>query len=322
MENQPMATCKKCLHTEDELMAKSWAITKQNWWHLLKLILFPILVGVVYALVSFILGWIGVALDNSVVSTIMGVLVGILSFMFSLYMIWAMFAMAYGVFYLEDKLSLWQIYTRVLGKIFPLIWIYIIFIALIIPGYLLFIVPGVIMLVWFSMSFYVCLDDGTWGVAALWKSKELVKGLWWSVVARYMVVSVLMIIVIYTTVYVLGVAGLLLGLLTSLLGSVGAIVMAVAAFIGYIIYLLIVFALMLYFHVYFVQVYKSIKETKGDIVVKENKTLSVVIAVWAVIFIVVVPLILFIGPFALGGLFELLDTAGADNILRSLSSIY
>jgi|GEM_PF-3593210 len=322
MENQPMASCKKCLHTEDELMAKSWALLKQNWWHLLKLILFPLLVVVVYALISFILGWIGVAVDNSVVATIVSVLVAILSFIFSLFMIWAMFALAYGVFYLEDKLTLWQIYTRVLGKIFPLIWIYLIFIALIIPGYLIFIIPGVIMLVWFSMAFYVCLDEGTWGVAALWKSKELVKGLWWSVVARYMVVSILMVIVMYAAVYVMGVLGLLLGLVASLLGGVGAVIMAIAAVIGYIIYLLVMFGLGLFFQVYFVQVYKSIKETKGKVTVKENKTLTVIIAVWAVIFIVVVPLVLIIGPFALGGLFELLDSAGFDNILRNLSLIY
>ena len=98
--------------------------------------------------------------------------------------------------------------------------------------------------------------------------------------------------------------------------------MAIAAVIGYIIYLLVMFGLGLFFQVYFVQVYKSIKETKGKVTVKENKTLTVIIAVWAVIFIVVVPLVLIIGPFALGGLFELLDSAGFDNILRNLSLIY
>ena len=322
MENQPMASCKKCLHTEDELIAKSWLLVKHNWWHLLKLILLPIAVTVGYYAISLLLGWIGTQINNDIVSLIIGIVVGIMTLLYFLYYIWAMFAFMYGVFYLEEKLSLWKIYTRTLSKIFPLIWIYILFVALVIPGFMIFIIPGILLLVWFSMAFYVCLDEGTWGLSALWKSKELVKGFWWSIIGRFTTVQVLMVITIYTMMYILGLAGIILGLISSVLGGAGIIVMGIAAVIGYIIYFAIMMLLAIFAQVYFVQVYKSIKEVKGEVKVKENKTINVLIIIWLVVLVVIIPLVLiFFGLASFGGLFEALDSAGLDNILRELSLI-
>lgn len=315
MENQPMATCKKCLSTEDELMAKSWQLTKQNWWYLLKLLLLPVIFIVLGQVISWVLVWLGAFIDNGTVMMIIGIIAAIVVLIMSLLAVWGQFAFAYGIVHIEKSLSVVTIYKNVLGKILPLIWMVILIAALLIPGYLIFIIPGVIMMIWFSMSMYVCLDEGTWGLSALWKSKELVKGYWWSIIGRFLTMYGLMMIVIYACMFVLALGGSILALLASLLGSAGAILAIIGAVIGYAIYFIVMILVGLFASVYYVQIYQSIKAVKGDVKVTENKTVNVLIIVWLVVLVILIGLFMIFGMAAIGGLFESLDSMDVDNLL-------
>jgi len=315
MESQPMASCKKCLPTEDELIAKSWLLTRQNWWYLLKLILVPVILVVVGQLLNVLILWLGSLADNGTVMAVVGILAAIITFLFMLVAIWGFFAFAFGVVHIENKMSLWQIYTRSAGRILPLIWTSLIIIALVVPGFAIFIIPGIILMVWFSLAQYICLDEGTWGLAAIWKSKELVRGYWWSVVARFMAVQALMMIVIYSMMYILGLGGAVLGLISAALGSVGAVISIIGLIIGYVIYLIVMLLLSIFAQVYMAQVYHGIKDTKGKVTVNESGVLNTVIVIWTILAIFVIPLIFIFSFAALGGILSSLDSAGLDNLL-------
>lgn len=58
-------------------------------------------------------------------------------------------------------------------------------------GFLLFIVPGVIFAVWFGFSIYTVICEDKRGLKALSRSKQLVKGRWWSAAKRVFAIIII-----------------------------------------------------------------------------------------------------------------------------------
>ncbi len=83
-------------------------------------------------------------------------------------------------------------------KSWKYIWSYswLIFLSgiIILSGILLFIVPGIIFSIWFSMGIYVLMDKHLKGMSALQYSYELVSGHWFAVFWRCIVNGILMFI--------------------------------------------------------------------------------------------------------------------------------
>lgn len=65
---------------------------------------------------------------------------------------------------------------------------------------LLFVIPGIYMMVAYSVATWVFICEGISGTAAIKRSKELVKGYWWAVASRL----VLVYLVVYAVVIILG----------------------------------------------------------------------------------------------------------------------
>ncbi len=63
-------------------------------------------------------------------------------------------------------------------------WLTVLYMSIIMGGFILLIIPGIILSVWFVFSLYVLIDTGERGMVALIKSRELVRGSWWGVVGR------------------------------------------------------------------------------------------------------------------------------------------
>ena len=61
-------------------------------------------------------------------------------------------------------------------------------------GLILFIVPGIIFAVWFSFSRFVLIKEGLGVKASLKRSKELVRGRFWPVLGRYLVLFIVLIL--------------------------------------------------------------------------------------------------------------------------------
>lgn len=61
-------------------------------------------------------------------------------------------------------------------------------------GFLLFIIPGVIFMVWFAFAYYVLIRENTPILGALKRSKELTKGRWWQIFFRIVMLAVFSLI--------------------------------------------------------------------------------------------------------------------------------
>ena len=75
-------------------------------------------------------------------------------------------------------------------KLIPYWWILFLQGIIIAGGYLLFIVPGIIFYVWFSLASYVFVAENVRGMDALLKSKEYIKGYWGNVFLRILFLAI------------------------------------------------------------------------------------------------------------------------------------
>lgn len=72
---------------------------------------------------------------------------------------------------------------------FPYLWIGILNGLAVFAGMILFIIPGIIVAIWFIFSGYTLVLEDKRGTQALKASKALVKGRWWAVFGRSVVIG-------------------------------------------------------------------------------------------------------------------------------------
>jgi hypothetical protein len=93
-----------------------------------------------------------------------------------------------------------------------LVWIGILSAVVFMGGFLLLIIPGIIVAVYISLSQMVLVNEGKTGLAALVRSHNLVKGNWWPAFIRLCGVQLLFFVSIV-------IAGISIGLLTAAVGD-------------------------------------------------------------------------------------------------------
>lgn len=106
-------------------------------------------------------------------------------------------------------------YKRSLKLFWSLLWITALSGCIVLGGYVMLVVPGIWLAISFAFSSYVLLLEGKKGLNALLQSKEYVRGYWWAVVGRNLLLG-LAIGGIFLVIYVP------VSLLT---GSVGGVIM-------------------------------------------------------------------------------------------------
>lgn len=97
----------------------------------------------------------------------------------------------------------------------PYLWISILTGLIIFFGTLLFIIPGIIFTVWYSLATFVFVLEGTRGYKALQRSRELIEGRFWSVVWRWIVPTAISIVI---ATLLVGIPSLIIGLITQFIG--------------------------------------------------------------------------------------------------------
>ncbi len=77
------------------------------------------------------------------------------------------------------------------GSFFSYLWLVIAVTLTIMGGSLLLVVPGIIFAGWFVLSIYVFVVEGKKGFGAMMASKEYVRGYWWDVMGRLLVLGLI-----------------------------------------------------------------------------------------------------------------------------------
>ncbi|MFA6919072.1 MAG: hypothetical protein WC244_03100 [Patescibacteria group bacterium] len=195
-----------------ELLGQCFSIFSKKW---KKLIWLLFLIPLIVAGLSFFVGIFFALLASLVVATkialtwkiALGVVSGVLAVSGVLFAIFISVISNIGAVYIVDSE---MTVKEALKKSVSLFWKYlgwaILFGIIVMVGFLLFIVPGIIISIMFSLSALVLVLEGAGPIGALKRSKELVKGFWWTILARFMVI---------------GIFAVLLSIVASLVNSMG-----------------------------------------------------------------------------------------------------
>ncbi|MBU0647374.1 hypothetical protein KKC67_00935 [Patescibacteria group bacterium] len=181
---------------------------------------------------------------------------------------WSYVALLYAIKDSQEKIGIKELYRRAWSKVFSYWWVSFLVGLIIMGGFYLFAVPGIIFSVWFSLAIFVLIAEDLKGMNALLKSREYTKGRWWSIFWRFLfiiivgfVILILFLIVgaILSSIFAIGLSFLkisfslviiqiILNLFTSLLSGLAQ------------------FFLTPLIMTYLFLVYKNLKDVKGEFV--------------------------------------------------------
>lgn len=181
---------------------------------------------------------------------------------------WAQAALLYAIKDSNDGAGIVEAYGRAVRKLPSYWWISILVGLITMGGFLLFIIPGILFAVWFSLALFILIAEDVRGMDALLKSREYVRGMWWPVAWRFIFISILSIIVYL----VLGFAFSFLG---DPLGSEAANLVAGLLWTPLLI-------------TYTFSVYTHLKALKGELVfspTKKQKTGFIIVGIIGLLFI-------------------------------------
>lgn len=178
-----------------ELLVDAWSKFKEIWqklvWAGVIIPLFPAAVLVVLVSLFIVSSWISP--EMVVIKTIFQAGLSLLIAADVLALIYCAVSGLYAQIFLikESNLSVREAFDKSRKYFWRYIWLTIISAIVIMVGFILVVIPGIVFSIWFSFAFYVLVFEGVGGIAALKRSRNLVRGFWWTVLARLIVISLL-----------------------------------------------------------------------------------------------------------------------------------
>jgi len=166
-----------------DLFKESWEVFQRRFSTLIGLLLLCVVASVVPAgAAAALAAFAGMALGKLAIALIGGA--GLLASIYLGFRCFAGFLHAVA----DERLSLRDAMAQGEGIVLPLIWIGFLTGFIIGGGFLLLIVPGIIFTVWFCFTQFILIQEESTGMDALLKSREYVRGEWFNVALRLLLV--------------------------------------------------------------------------------------------------------------------------------------
>jgi len=174
----------------NEILIEAWRSYRLKLKNLLGITIIPALASIAFLIIAIIFGGLLAAIAAitngayAPIAIVLGVIFGIFAIIALLYLaFWGQIALLYNVGS-DETVGAIESYKRTKGKIWDYAWIAFLVGISTLCGYVLLIVPGIIFSIFFSFAAFVFLFEGEKGMNALLKSREYVRGKWWSVLFR------------------------------------------------------------------------------------------------------------------------------------------
>lgn len=291
-----------------DLLSQTWALYKKR----AKVFLLILLIPVIPVVLNITYGFLSAVLLGpwSLVIGSLASLMGLAGFFAG---IWAGLALIFAV--IDGQLSLRQAFVSAWHKLLSYLWLVILSSLIIAGGVLLFVVPGIIFSLQFVFAVYVFVVEGLKGREALLKSKAYIKGYWWAVFGRLLVLQLLIMLAFLPLGFIFGFGSLVIGLShSSLISFVSGLLMSI--FPMGLSVLIAPFSL-----IYSFLLYQDVKSKKPNLVFELKTKDKIYLTLWAVWVIVAVGLM--IGLIIIGVLFfRSSDTDLAKNLRDSTRKIH
>lgn len=205
------------------LLMQAWEIYKKHTWKFVGMYLLLVVPAVVGGLL--IAGVIGVAslAGNASLVTLAPLL--FIPFLFAI--IVGAYSMIFLIKGLDQNISIWQAYMQAWKYFWRYVLIFLMVFILVGLGFIALVIPGLVLLVWFSQVFFIAAFEDLGGKKALVRSKKLVQGYWWTILERFLfwLIAILVFnLLLVLPLIILSLAGLpdvILGIVQVLVSIIG-----------------------------------------------------------------------------------------------------
>jgi hypothetical protein len=169
---------KIALRSIGSLFSDSWKLYKERWQVLVEIVLLPTLV-VALGYVLFYLG--------SPFSLLGGLIIfiGYIIFVFSMLPV---------IFSLHHAAGVDASYKATIGWFWPFVWVTVLEILAVMGGSIMLIIPGMWLAVALMLMAYVFVIEHRRGVDALRQSKDYIKGYWWAILGRVLLLGLIFLV--------------------------------------------------------------------------------------------------------------------------------
>lgn len=178
-----------------DLLERTFQFYKNRFWTLAGIMLPPFLLGWVGMAAWWLFtltGWLKkITLDNLVLILLL-VLFGLIFFVVVMIVaLWSQASLLCAIKEKEQDIGIKKAFIEGWRKIIAYWYISVLSSFMVLGGFLLFFIPGIIWAIWFNLSLYVLIAEDKRGVTVLFRSKQLVSGKWWIVFWRQLLITLI-----------------------------------------------------------------------------------------------------------------------------------
>jgi len=236
------------------LLKEAWGIYKARFKTFIGIVLIPMIMAIIFVGIA-IAGALGRQFFNSLTMFIFLIPLFLAMVIFQY---WSQTSLIFAVKDIEENIGIKESYRRGWHKIRSIFWVGLLSGIIVMGGYLLLFIPGLIFGIWFSLALYIVIAEGTGGMNAILKSKEYVKGYWWEVFWRFLFLG----LVLGGISLAFGLPGWIISVIaglfkSALLSAAGAIFSFTGSMVAFLLAPLAV--------IYTFLVYKNLKTIKGEV---------------------------------------------------------
>jgi hypothetical protein len=168
---------KMSLRSLGSLFCETWSLYKERWSALVEIVLLPTLVVV--------LGIVLIGLNLGMLCTALG---GLVVFIGWIIFVLSMLSIVYSI---HNTAGVDASYRATIGWFWAFVWVVILELLAVFGGYAMLIIPGIWLEIALSFTAYVFVAEHRRGLDALRQSKDYVKGYWWAVLGRVLLLAVI-----------------------------------------------------------------------------------------------------------------------------------
>ncbi|PWB38493.1 MAG: hypothetical protein C3F02_04020 [Parcubacteria group bacterium] len=178
-----------------ELFSQSWAIYKKVFKRATALQFFPFLGLIPFVLILSVFAILSILKISGPAIGIISIVLGLLGLASILLLIFIGCIAQFGTYRLianhQDQITIKQVLQEGKKNFWSYLGLVITVGVLTLLWTLLLFIPGLIMGIFYSMAIWLLVDQNMQGMAAVRQSKELVRGYWWPVFWRFILIFII-----------------------------------------------------------------------------------------------------------------------------------
>ncbi|MGC9598872.1 MAG: hypothetical protein ABSE18_00610 [Minisyncoccia bacterium] len=161
------------------LFRASWQIYKDRFWDIAGIVVLPLML--------IFIG--GMFLNLNGGGFVLGLIISLCA------CVLVLVASSAIIFAVHEKSGVWESYKKALALLWPIVWLGILILFVVMGGFVVFIIPGILFSIWIAFSTYALLLEGKRGMNAMVQSRGYVEGYWWAILGRFVLLMLFTILV-------------------------------------------------------------------------------------------------------------------------------